>query len=272
MQSALNIGTLAGGVGEFSMVYKEKFVAVVKCNGRVLREICGAVLLPFGSEYSLMLKNMESRKALVKISIDGKPIGSNSLILEPNREIELERWVDSPHKFKFIKKTDEIVENRGDRIDDGTIRIEYQFEQYKTEATHNYMVYHDVYYHNPWRIYPSYPYWGEVWCCNSAGKGVGSCPTATTMSCNATPTISSNIAADEGITARGSESGQQFQQGYIGSLDNNSHVIILCLKGTDEKNVVLDKPITVKEKKRCSICNKTTEYTDSFCPCCGSAL
>ena len=44
------------------MVYNEKLVASVKCNGKVLREDKDTVYLPFGSEYSILLKNMNITK------------------------------------------------------------------------------------------------------------------------------------------------------------------------------------------------------------------
>ncbi len=47
------------------MTYKENFVLVVKCKGEILRERDGIVTLPFGSEYSILMKNLDHRRALV---------------------------------------------------------------------------------------------------------------------------------------------------------------------------------------------------------------
>jgi len=142
------------------MVYKDRFVAVVKCNGKVLREKDDTVTLPFGSEYSLLLKNLESRRAVVKVSIDGKDVVDGSLILEPNSETELEGFLEGcevKNRFRFIQKTEEIVKHRGDRIDDGLIRVEYRFEKKVEEE----IVYRRKYYPYvpPWR-----PYWTCPWC------------------------------------------------------------------------------------------------------------
>src|SRR5574343_314085 len=105
------------------MVYNKKMVAVVKVEGKILwDEDCGNVYLPYGTEYSLMIKNMESRKALVKISIDGQLICEGGFIILPNTSIEIERYVSDLNKgnrFKFIEKTQQIKEHRGDKIDDG---------------------------------------------------------------------------------------------------------------------------------------------------------
>ena len=152
------------------MVYKDRFVAVIKCNGRVLREKDDTVTLPFGSEYSLLLKNLESRKAIVNVSVDGQDAIDGSLVLDPNSEIELEGFLKGyqvKNKFRFIQKTEEIVEHRGDRIDDGVIRVEYRFEKKVEEEI--------VYRRRYRRCYPPYvPYWS--WTCPCCGCSPCCCP------------------------------------------------------------------------------------------------
>jgi len=114
-------------------MYNAGLVCVVKVNGRILRESMDEVYLPFNSEYSILIKNLESRKALVNISIDSQDVlDGNSLIIGPNEESELKGFMNgnkAKNKFKFIQKTKEISEFRGDKIDDGIIRLEYWFEQ-----------------------------------------------------------------------------------------------------------------------------------------------
>ena len=50
-----------------------------------------------------------------------------------HQRLDLERFVEgysmsSGPKFKFIEKTQEISDFRGDKAEDGLIRIEFQFE------------------------------------------------------------------------------------------------------------------------------------------------
>jgi hypothetical protein len=117
------------------MTYKKGFVAAIKTQKKILREKDGVVYLPFGSEYSILLKNLESRKVKVKIKIDGEDVIKNGLVLRPEETIDLERFVkdnlSEGNRFKFVQKTEEIVKHRGDRIDDGIIRIEFAFEKKK---------------------------------------------------------------------------------------------------------------------------------------------
>lgn len=114
-------------------MYNAGLVCVVKVNGKILRENKDEVLLPFDSEYSILIKNLETRKALVKITVDNQDVlDGNSLIISPNSEMELEGFMKgmiARNRFKFIKKTKQISDFRGDKIDDGIIRIEYWFEQ-----------------------------------------------------------------------------------------------------------------------------------------------
>ena len=56
------------------MTYNNQFVAVVKVNGKILREINDVVTLPFGTEYSIMLKNLSPNDCVATIEIDGQNV------------------------------------------------------------------------------------------------------------------------------------------------------------------------------------------------------
>jgi len=263
------------------MVYNNKFVAVVKCNGKILRENDCIVNLPFGSEYSLLLKNMESRKSKVTIHIDGKNIG-NSFIINPNSEIEIERFVNDlnkGHKLKFIEKTKDISNYRGDKIDDGFIRIEFQYEK-QPDITINKTVieehrhintYQPIYIRTepypPYTHYPQYPY---ITCENSVNYS--SEPLTGNAIGNSNMSFYSSVNTD-GITVKGSESKQQFRYGHINELEESSHTIILRLRGIDPStNKIVEKIITTKTKLICETCGKKSKSHMKFCSKCGTAL
>jgi len=119
------------------MTYQDYFVAEIKVNGKIMRVKDGAVYLPFGSEYSILLKNLNTKRAAVKVSIDGDDVLDNSsLILDANSETELQGFLRgniAKNRFRFIHKTKQISEHRGDRADDGLVRIEFAFEKPKPE-------------------------------------------------------------------------------------------------------------------------------------------
>lgn len=122
------------------MVYQKdsKFVAVVTCNGKILRDFKNdednyQVKMPFGEEYGIRIKNLNTTRVAFNVHIDGEDVlGCSRIVLDPNESHDLEGFmVDNvvKNKFKFIEKTEKISDHRGDKIDDGMIRIEYQFEK-----------------------------------------------------------------------------------------------------------------------------------------------
>lgn len=241
------------------MVFHRNFVVAVKTGGKYLREKDDhTVRLPFGSEYSLLLKNLDSRRAVVKVEIDGVDVlNGRRLIVEPNSRQELERFLDDDLKegrrFRFIQKTKEIVEHRGDRLEDGIIRVEYWFEQPYRSYTWNI-------WGAPWYITCSPPlnFWHDhntVY--GSMGGGGG------TLSCAA----HNAPAPHEGITVPGSPSSQEFQSGWVGQLEPNSQVITLRLRGYQ-----VDQPLYARGKISCPTCGRQSRSSASFCSRCGTAL
>ena len=77
------------------MVFKKNFVAVVKVGGKIMREDNGEVKIPFGSEYTILLKSKDTRKAVVSIEIDGQDVlDRKQLIVYPNSDSELQGFMD----------------------------------------------------------------------------------------------------------------------------------------------------------------------------------
>jgi hypothetical protein len=281
------------------MTYKDRFVAEVKHNGRILRVRDGFVTLPFGSEYSLLFKNMNSRRAAVTISIDGQDVlDGQSLVVNPNQTVELMGFMRGSsvrNRFRFIKKTKEIMNHRGDRIDDGMIRIEFAYEKpapkiRKVIDEHHY---HYHYYNDPWKlsrtIYDSSPQWTYS---NNAGGIAGNAQsngfTNTNFSnaalndvsaCNAPENVMQSVnkedlqtpLEDMGITVKGSETYQGFYNVTMGDTDE-AEVIIINLKGTDSQGQVVQQPITTRDKLTCSSCGRKSSSNYKFCPNCGTYL
>jgi hypothetical protein len=117
------------------MMYADKFAAAIKCGRAFLREFKDITYVPFGSEYSIYLKNLNNVRALVSITIDGKSATDGiNLTLQPNSEAVLERFIKNGNfsegnRFKFIERTPGVEQHRGISAEDGLIRIEYWFEK-----------------------------------------------------------------------------------------------------------------------------------------------
>ena len=77
------------------MVHSNNFVVSIKSNGKYLREFRdgGTVetYIPFGSEYSVYLKNLDARKAKVSITVDGREV-IKDLVVYGNNSMEIERF------------------------------------------------------------------------------------------------------------------------------------------------------------------------------------
>ena len=115
------------------MMYNNKLVASLKANGKILREFKDTVYLPFGVEYNILLKNLHNTRAVVNVYIDGDNVVPGGLVLESKQEIELERAIrngnlNEGNRFKFIERTGAVEQHRGIKLEDGLIRIEFQYE------------------------------------------------------------------------------------------------------------------------------------------------
>lgn len=233
------------------MVFKSNFVASIKSNGKILHEdrneTSPVVYLPFQSEYSILLKNLNTVKANVNISIDGIDIlYGKSIIVNPNSEINIERFLDdmdAGHRFKFIEKTEQISNFRGDRIDDGIVRIEYQFEEIPQWTPRPPFVY-------DYKI-PNYTV-GAVYGCSSLLRNATYC--------------------SDGVTTYGSESSQKFEYGNIGKLEDTKHVITIMLRGKTANLNTVNEIVTSRQKVQCPMCGKYNRIHNKFCPECGSAV
>ena len=290
------------------MMYHQKMVASIKANGRILRESNETVYIPFGSEYSILLKNLNTVRAVVNVFIDGDNIVPNGIVLGVGQEIDLERSIKNNNlnecnRFKFIERTGAVEAGpRGIKLEDGIIRIEFQFEKYVAPAQ-----------------------WGSTWndhwknsnlCYPAGARNIGStagslgnftnvggvmrsvdtskgefvkaqasqninqycadnniqCSAQSVHDGMATMDSYSPPKNDIGITVPGSKSEQKFYTATMGALDPEKHSIVLKLLGETADNRPVEKPITVKAKPKCVTCGKQNKATAHFCSECGTAL
>jgi hypothetical protein len=278
------------------MTYKDHFVVEVKCAGKILRVQNGAVYLPFGSEYSILLKNLNTKRAAIKVSVDGQDaLDHHQLVLDPNDSTELMGFMQgnvARNAFRFIQKTKQIQDHRGDKVDDGLVRVEFAFEKPKPEVITKTII-HEVH------KYPfSYPYvwydhsspsWHYTYGSTSRGSVRGmsggasgqmigsvqnsSMPVGEVNTCYnvSVENLSYQPNKDEGITVKGSEVYQAFNYTSIGELEQ-AEVIIIQLKGSGDTGVVVEKPITVQTKLVCKTCGTTSPSNNKYCSNCGTYL
>lgn len=261
------------------MAYRKNFVVAIKHKGRILRELDEAVKLPFGAEYSILLKNKDSRRAVASVEVDGKDVvDGKSLIVEPKTSIELKGFMKGTtvrNKFRFIKKTKRISEYRGDTIDDGLVSVEFWFEREQDlKITPS---------PSPWP-----PVYGGNWdtnvytanTCNlSASQRLGAANVSSNITHGtfSTPCKNNNKVKgkedDNGITVKGAETNQNFTYGHTNTLESTSSVITLRLSGFSKRTgKKVKKALSVNARIPCSTCGLKSRSSAKFCPGCGTYL
>lgn len=284
-------------------MFNKNLAMAVKVEGKVLREIDGKVYLPFGCEYTLYFKNTSHRRVKIKVTIDGQDaMDGRKLIVNAHSNAELKRFMkngnlNEGNSFKFIEKTAQISKHRGDRVDDGLITVEYEFEKeaaatitttwpYRTpkEWVNSGMA-HTQETDNYRRLLPNaYPVADF-----SVHDGAMMAQTAMLNS-----VVPKNTA---GITAPGSQNSQQFNTtSWYGSDVHSKSSMTIELKGEAETDDIaydidgsgsvtistngnvhikadsITVPVTIKTKVQCTMCGNEYKAGTKFCSECGTSL
>lgn len=285
------------------MMYANRFIASLKVGGKILREQSGAVSLPFGSEYEILLKNLNSLRSMCKVTIDGVDATEGTkLILPANGSLTLERFIKNGNlkagnRFKFIERTSQIEGYRGIKEDDGLIRVEFWAEKEVIEQPIVRMKYYDTWVpvdrpywpyqppYNPWTLYCNHPSAtivgqtttvGGLGGANSdnLGESIGGILRSAQGAAKNNQVMAMNCASapnDAGITVAGSKSNQQFQSSYGFETESNSQVIVLKLRGI-VGDAPVKKAVTVDSKPTCPTCGKANKSSHQFCSNCGTNL
>ena len=257
-------------------------VLAIKSSGKILREVKDTVMVPFGSEYSLLVKNLNTVRALISVSIDGTNATEGvTLVVPANGEVELERFIKggntkSGNRFKFIERSAAVEAHRGIKANDGLIRVEFQFEKVNAFG--------DTYNRTTW-VTPNdgWPKFGEPsrpgseWYGSTAVGSAGASSQSTFSPTAATKSASSGVLRsyvnnDAGITVPGSVSDQTFQAASWFPVEAEKHVMVLRMVGETEEGVQIVAPVTVRTKPICTTCGRHNKATAKFCTECGTSL
>ncbi len=270
------------------MTHKKLLVACLKVNGKVLREADETVSLPFGAEYSVLVKNLDSKRIQIAVSIDGQD-AAGRLIIGPNQELELERFVKNGNltagnKFKFIERTGAIEQHRGVGAEDGLVRVEAWTEvpapQYVWPTIHHYYLdpipgvtlggQHTNSVKRSRIAGSSATLGGTV---TSSSTGINYVQNEMSATCDSMDGAQLDCAfhSDAGITVPGSESNQRFVMVSNFPCEAQSTVIVLKLRGV-VGNQVVRQPVTVQAKPKCVTCGRQNKGGAKFCSQCGTAL
>lgn len=255
-------------------MYNSNLAAAIKVDGKILREFGDTVYLPFGSEYQIRLKNLNTNRALVHIEIDGEKVTGNGLIVGANETVDLERFIrngnlSEGNRFKFIERTSKISDHRGNKVEDGLIQIYYEFElppiaMINTPRTRRPPLTKGI-----GETYTSGVYYKNIsatFNCTSETYGTNSYDTQASLDSYIQP------QNETGITVEGSKSNQTFSTSvWHGSIGIKSSMVIRLL-GETEENLKIRQPVTVKTKLECKTCGTMNSATAKFCSECGTSL
>jgi hypothetical protein len=214
------------------------------------------------------------------------------LVIDPGRTVDLERWIKNGNlsegnRFKFIERTTAIEDGpRGIKLEDGLVRVEYQFEMPRPIINTSWISASGS------SGFPnSATYSSTSYNVNGVMRGVDFSK-GENMKASATSAMNSTLQSmgisasagelhdgaatmdwnDVGITVPGSKSEQKFQTTTVGVLDPTVHNIVLKLVGDLGNNKPVTKPVTVQHKPKCTTCGKQNKAHAKFCVECGTAL
>lgn len=278
-------------------MYESKLAAAIKVNGKVLREFNkDTVYIPFGAEYSILLKNLNTKRAVVNIFIDGQDIVEGGLVLNAGQEVDLERFVKNGNltegnRLKFIERTAAIEDGpRGVKLEDGLVRVEFQFEQ-PVPAYRPSPIWTTTYGNNS-QIFPQGGISGATptsYNVNGVLRSVDFSANGATVQAQATAAVNQYCADngivnksevhdgaatmdwcqnEVGITVPGSKSTQKFSTVYMGTMEAEKFSMVFKLLGGE----AVKKAVTVNHKPKCVTCGTQNKATAKFCNKCGTAL
>ena len=256
------------------MMYGNKLAVAIKSNGKVLREFKDTVYIPFASEYSILIKNLNTVRVLVNVFIDGDNVIPGGLVVNVGQEVDLERWVrnsnlNEGNKFKFIERTASVEHHRGIKLEDGIVRIEYQFEKVYQRQ--------DGWLAKGTPISQSPEYNGILRGLQNGtlhvSGGLGGVSTQGVAAINSVNiSATSAVFNDAGITVAGSKSEQKFSTVGSFATEPEKHSLVIKLLGETPDNKPVVVPVTVKSKPKCTTCGKQNKATAKFCSACGTSL
>lgn len=281
-------------------MYANKLAVAVKHRGKVLQEFGEIVYLPFGSEYGLLIKNLNSVRASVKVRIDGQDVTEGvALVVPPNGSIDLERFIkngnlNAGNRFKFIERTSVVTRHRGARVDDGLIQVSWAFEV--PYAPPQYIGVTGI--GNEWWKHQSTSGgWGRsgsltsgapvtsgiargmlgsASASSSASVGQNSAGAASwsTDTYKGAPLGAPSAGAGDapGITAPGSVSNQQFHSVGWFPTEATTHVMVLKLAGEAATTGAVQNVVYTRSKVGCTTCGHKSRPTSNFCSQCGASL
>ncbi len=239
--------------------------ASISINKNKVKSYGGNFYLQDGQEFQIELFNPTNSTKLAQISMNGKLISTRGIVLKPGQRVHLDRFIDTPKKFKFETYVVDVTnsEVRNAIVSNGDISVSFFDEQ---------TPYLPPVYTSNTLVLNGYGQ-NALYCTNSTSAH-NLCGTVTnSSSTRSMPTMDSMSFMEEapqeketGRVEEGSHSNQGFKQ-YSGKFNSwaTNTVYIKILP-------VSQKPLYLKDLAQycveCGAKNRGSNY--KYCPVCGT--
>jgi hypothetical protein len=262
-------------------VYSNGFVVSIVVNGRVF-EIAkdDTVAVPFGSEYSIRLRNKNNRRAVAKVFVDDQNVSQDGIVVNAYGFVDLERPTTTRTKFKFVSQEsgEAAAAGKSDNEDrsNGVIRVEWRLERECRP-----LIRPMVPTNSPWRFAkggPSGQSFGEFEnkTCDVPRGLVGGCVRGgDELGFDSDETPRATFGAkgsplQEGCTVEGGYSAQNFTEVHVDLEQGDPTVITLVLRGFHQET---SRPLVKSKGLHCENCGALAKKpTAKFCYNCGNRL
>ena len=114
-------------------MYRDSYVVALMVNEKIQKESDdGTVLIPFGSEYVIRLKNKLHKRAVADVWLDGR-IAAKGIVIDANGTVDLERFVEDGNlsegkRFKLARLSDPKVDQPNDS-ENGIVEVNFYPEK-----------------------------------------------------------------------------------------------------------------------------------------------
>ena len=128
-----------------------KIVMAIIANGKPLKDD-GIIKIPENSEYTIRFKNKGTEDVLVNFEIDGENASGNGYVIEAGKTANIERFADTPRKFKFVdtESNDAILDGKNNNSTPGMIKATFYYRKKSPEKVYVPGPKEYVYIPDPW--------------------------------------------------------------------------------------------------------------------------
>ncbi len=246
---------------------------ITKCKKRI-KQFDGQVYLSDGDEYEIELFNPSQEVVLAKIKIDGDYIAGGGIVLRRGERVFLERFLDSPNRFKFSTY---VVNGNNTEVQDairnnGYVEIEF-YSEYKPTIPNR------TIYGSPNFTYSTHTINGNPITFTTTGVNSltsGTATTSTNTFYNASLTANTfegpnirNLSnkVETGATEKGSDSDQTFQHTNKTFNSFSFWNVAWQILPTSQKQYTAEE-VGVNYCGNCGAKRKKSSF--KFCPHCGT--